>query len=67
MLSNNSYEVKRYRKPDLAVQKYKGRKLYLLPPAIFPHDILEITEQPYLNYNNVPIFPSLNKPMNIKL
>ena len=67
MLSNNSYEVKRYNKPDLAVRKYKGRKLYLLPPAIFPHDRLDTTDQRYLKYNHSSIFSQLKKPINIEM
>ena len=67
ILGNNSYEVKRYNKTDSAVQKYKGSKLYLLPPAILPHDPLGTTDQWYLNHDHAPIVSPLKKPMNIEL
>ena len=67
ILGNNSYKVKRYNKPDSAVCKYKGRNLYLLPPAIFPRDPLDITDQQYLNYDHAPVISLLKKKMNIKL
>ena len=45
ILGNNSYEVNIYNKSDSAVRKYKGKKLYLLPSAVFPHDPLDTTDQ----------------------
>ena len=67
ILGNDSYEVKRYNKTNSAVCKYKGSGLYLLPPAISPHDTLDTTNQKYLNYNYDPIVSLLNKPINTEL
>ena len=54
-LGHNSYEVKRYNDPDSASRKYKGTELYLLPPAIFPHEPLDMMDERYLNYSHAPI------------
>ena len=67
ILGDNSYEDKRYNKPDSAVRKYKGSKLCLLPLAIFPHYPLDTTDQLYLNYDHDPIASPLKKPINIEL
>ena len=39
-LGNNSYHVKGYNDANSVVRKYKETDLYLLPPAIFPSDLL---------------------------
>ena len=47
-LGSDSYHAKRYNDANSAVMKYKGIDLYLLPPAIFPSDPLDIIDMRYL-------------------
>ena len=66
-LGNNSFEVQRYGNTDSAVRKYKNTELYLLPPALFPSEVLDTIDQRYLDCNNSPIVSPLLKPMQIEL
>ena len=67
ILGHNSYEVKRYNDPESAVRKYKGTELYLLPPAIFPHEPLDTMDERYLNYSYAPIVSPLKKALKIEM
>ena len=49
-LIRDSYHVKRYNDASTAVSKYKGTDLYLMPPAIFPSDLLDTMDVRYLDY-----------------
>ena len=49
-LGSDSYHVKRYNDASTAVSKYKGTDLYLMPPAIFPSDLLDTMDVRYLDY-----------------
>ena len=66
-LDHDSFEVKRYNKPDSATRKYKSTELYLLPPQLFPNEELDTMDQRYLNYSHAPIPSSLKKPLAIEL
>ena len=66
-LGHNSYEVKRYNDPESASRKYKGTELYLLPPAIFPHEPLDMMDERYLNYSHAPIVSPLKKSLRIEM
>ena len=67
IMGHNSYEVKRYNDPESASRKYKGTELYLLPPAIFPHEPLDMMDERYLNYSHAPIVSPLKKSLRIEM
>ena len=64
-LGNNSFEVQRYGNADSAVRKYKNIELYLIPPALFPSEVLDTIDQQYLDCNNSTVVSPLLKPMKI--
>ena len=67
VLGHGSYEVQKYNDPTSATRKYKSTELYLLPPALFPSDPLDTTDQRYLNYEHAPIPHPLQQPLQIEL
>lgn len=67
IMGHNSYEVKRYNDLESASRKYKGTELYLLPPAIFPHEPLDMMDERYLNYSHAPIVSPLKKSLCIEM
>ena len=54
-LGNNSFAVQSYNTPNSATYKYKNTELYLLPPALFLSQLLDIIDQRYLNSTHAPI------------
>ena len=48
------------------IRKYKGTELYLLPPAIFPHEPLDTMDQRFMNYSHAPITSPLQRPLQIQ-
>ena len=66
-LGNNSFEVQRYGEPDSAVRKYKNTELYLLPPALFPSEVLDTIDERYIDCHHAPIVSPLLKPMRVEL
>ena len=66
-LGNGSSEVQRYGDSTSATRKYKNTELYLLPPALFPSEPLDLLDQKYLDCNHAPIVSPLLKPMQIEL
>ena len=46
----NLYDVNQYDDSNSVFLKYKGTDLYLLPLMIYPHELLEKTDEHYLNY-----------------
>ena len=66
-LGNNSFEVQRYGEPDSAVRKYKNTELYLLPPALFPSEVLDTIDERYIDSHHAPIVSPLLKPMRVEL
>ena len=67
VLGHGAYEVQKYNDPSSTPRKYKSTELYLLPPALFPSDPLDTTDQRYLNYEHAPIPHPLQKPLQIEL
>ena len=49
------------------MRKYKGIDLYLLLPAIFPHEPLDTIDLRFLNYSQSPLVSPLHKPLRIKM
>ena len=66
-LGNNSFEVQRYGEEGSATRKYKNTELYLLPPALFPTEVLDTMDQRFLDCNHAPVVSPLLKPMRIEL
>ena len=66
-LENNSFEVQRYGSPESATRKYKNNELYLLPPALFPSEILDTIDQQYFDSKHAPVVSPLLKSMCIEL
>lgn len=61
-LGNNSFEIQRYSNADSA-----NTELYLLPPALFPPEVLDTPDQCFLDCNNSPVVSPLLKPIQIEL
>ena len=66
-LCNGSFEVQRYGDSASTIRKYKNTELYLLPPALFPLENLDLIDQIYLDCNHASIVSPLLKPMQIEL
>ena len=60
-LGHNSFEVQRYDNPTSTKLNHKSPELYLLPPALFLSQPLDIIDQRYLNSTHVPIINLLMK------
>ncbi len=67
LLDGDSFEVQRYGDDSSARRKYKGSDLFLLPPAIFPNDPLDTTDNRYLNFDHIPLVDPLNSALRIDL
>ena len=67
ILEGNSYLVKRYNSDQSSTRKYKGSELYLLPPSIFPHDLVNTMDQRYLNFSNSLAVSPFKKSLQIEL
>ena len=66
-LGMNSFEVQRYGEPDLPVRKYKNTELYVLPPALFPSEVLDTINERNIDCKNASIVSPLLKPMRVEL
>ena len=66
-LGRDSYHVKRYNDAKSTVRKCKGIDLYLLPPTIFPSDLLDTMDVRYLNYSNAPVISPLKRALKIEM
>ena len=66
-LDMNSFEVQRYADPDSTVREYKNTELYLLPPSLFPSEVLDTIDERYIDCKNAPIVSPLLKPMHVEL
>ena len=51
----------------ISKKKFKGHKLYLLPPSLFPREGLDTLDERYTNYSHAPVPSPLNKPLQIEL
>ena len=52
VLDANSYLVQRYSDLEGPTRKYKGTKLYLLPPMLFPNHPLDTMDVQYITEKN---------------
>ena len=59
--------VQSYNYKSAATRKYKGSKLYLLPPSLFPNKPVDTMEQRYLNFSFAPMVSPLKKPLQVEL
>ena len=66
-LGNNAFEVYCYGVENSATRKYKNTELYLLPPALFPSEVLDTIDKRYLDSKHFPMVSPLLKPMRIEL
>ena len=66
-LDSDSYIVERYNSSSTSTRKYKGTELYLLPPALFPHEPVDTMDQRYLNFSHAPMASPLKRTLNIEL
>lgn len=65
-LGYNSFEVAPYHNPNGATRKYKGTELYLLPPSLFPSNMLDTLDQKFLNYDHAPVVSPLKQALQIE-
>ena len=67
VLDSDSYIVERYNSSSTSTRKYKGTELYMLPPALFPHDPVDNMDQRYLNFYHAPMASPLKRTLDIEL
>ena len=60
-----TFEVRQYNNPTAPTRLYKGIDLYILPPAIFPSNPIDATDQRYLNYEHAPLASPLKQSLQI--
>jgi len=49
------------------VRTYKNTELYLLPPVLFPSEVLDTIDERYLDCRNAPVVSPLLKPIRVQL
>ena len=66
-LGGGSFHVQLYGDSSAPLRKYKNTELYLLPPVMFPSEVLDTVDQRFLDYEHAPVVSPLLKPMQIEL
>ena len=67
ILGGKSYLIQPYNHESSATRKCKEFNLYLLPPSLFPNNLVDTMDQRYLNYSFVPIVSPMKNLLQIEL
>ena len=52
---------------SFGIRKYKGTKLYMLPPSLFHNDPMDTMDKRYLDASFAPMVSPLKRPLSIAL
>ena len=63
----NLYKFQRYNDANGLVQKYKGNKINLLTPEVYPHEILDTTEKWHINYDLFPVVSHFKNSLHLDM